>query len=323
MRDNPIQFAVVREDPSLEQIALERALRRHSKPSRPRALLIASGGCTAFFLAHRFPGIDLTLVDPNPAQLELVRRKLAMLEAGDVSARRRAFNVGDDDPAGLNQCGNFESLFRQLRAFLVEFVAPAEEIEAFFAGGDAALPRRWFASPYWPVAFELHFAAPLLEAMFTAAATRHAEPDSYPGYFRRAFERGLAQPDAATNPFLQHVLLGRYLAMPEQLERRPDARITLALRRIEDVADFSGFDLVSLSNVMDWMDDAAIATLARALCATLEPGAALLWRQLNNPVAHERRFEPAVRFDLALSERMLDAERSLFYSRVRVGFAGG
>ena len=86
MRDNPIQFAVVREDPRLEI----QVLRRH--PAR-RALLIASGGCTALTLASVWPNLGVTLLDPNPAQLDLVERKISALTREDDAARRRRFNV--------------------------------------------------------------------------------------------------------------------------------------------------------------------------------------------------------------------------------------
>ena len=68
MRDNPIQFAVVREDPRLDQEVFSRY------PAK-RPFLIASGGCTALTLQPLFPDAVFTLLDPNPAQLEHVRAK--------------------------------------------------------------------------------------------------------------------------------------------------------------------------------------------------------------------------------------------------------
>jgi hypothetical protein len=49
MRDNPVQFAFVREDPEIEASLVRRD---HSGS----ALLIASGGCTALSLQALFPG---------------------------------------------------------------------------------------------------------------------------------------------------------------------------------------------------------------------------------------------------------------------------
>ncbi|MHC4377285.1 MAG: DUF3419 family protein, partial [Planctomycetota bacterium] len=91
MQANPLQFAVVREDPRVEFAVLER------HPAR-RALLVASGGCTALALAARLPELELTLVDPNPAQLQWVERKVEGLASLHRAEGRRAFNVECDDP---------------------------------------------------------------------------------------------------------------------------------------------------------------------------------------------------------------------------------
>ena len=51
-----VQFAVVREDPRIE-----RALVEEHRPRR--ALLVASGGCTAMALRAWFPDLEVVLVD--------------------------------------------------------------------------------------------------------------------------------------------------------------------------------------------------------------------------------------------------------------------
>ncbi|MFG0319721.1 MAG: DUF3419 family protein [Planctomycetota bacterium JB042] len=316
MPGRTVQFAVVREDAEVDLEVLRRTKAR-------RALLVASGGCTAFEILSRADRTAVTLVDPNPAQLDLVERKLDALTALDPAARPARFNVGTDDPEGLCQCGNFEALFRQLRGFLHEFVAPPAAWSAFFAGDEAARPEAWFASPYWPVAFEIFFSDPLLETMFTPAATRHAEPGSYPAHFRGVFERGLLREDARANPFLHHALLGRYLAehappyLGRPIERR---RARLVQSSLEELDDFSEYDYVGLSNVMDWMERDAIDRLGERVARSLAPGAAVVWRQLNHPADLAPAFGPRIRFDDALSDALLDRDRSLFYDRVRVGF---
>jgi len=318
VRDNPVQFAVVREDPLIDLAVVERTAAR-------RALLPASGGCTAFELARRFPQIELTLIDPNPAQLALVQEKLQLLSGPASAARLAALNVGSDDPRGLNQRGNFESLFRQLRLFLEEFVVSCDELESWFDRGIAEEAQHWFASRYWNVAFQLCFSDALLEAMFTKAATQHAAPGSYPHYFRSAFERGLLRADARRNYFLHHVLLGRYLTAPGAYPSYVDAdlgdaHISLVQSGLEEIADFSPYDFVGLSNVLDWMPrDRSMAVLKR-LRSTLRPGAAVLWRQLNNEVRYEEALLPEVILDGSLSPALLDRDRSLFYNRVCVGF---
>ena len=72
MRDNKVQFAVVRED-----LMVEAELVRLTNANN--VLLIASGGCTALTLQALFPDLHITLFDFNSAQLERVREKMSAL----------------------------------------------------------------------------------------------------------------------------------------------------------------------------------------------------------------------------------------------------
>ena len=318
MRDNPLQFAVVREDP----LVVVDVLRR--RPAR-RALLVASGGCTALTLQAVFPDLELSLVDPNPAQLDHVRAKVEALELSDAKRKAR-FNVEDDDPRGLSECGNFESLFRGLREFLCDLVVDANEMQRLFEepGAIADAPALLFDHPCWPVAFETFFSDRLLETMFGPDATQHAERGSYPAYFRRAFERGLARDDAADNPFLHHVLLGRYLDRERSLPHfltRPAAehRFELVEGRLDDTVDLADFDLVDLSNVLDWMKPDDVRDLFRKVGTEMRPGSTIIWRQLNNDRVLEGELRGPFTFDPARQDDLLRRDRSLFYSSVHVG----
>jgi S-adenosylmethionine-diacylglycerol 3-amino-3-carboxypropyl transferase len=311
----PLKFAVVREDAGLECTLCERF--------RPAAVLtVASGGCTALTLAAQFPELQVTAFDFNPSQLAHVENKRRAAAAG----RLAALNVEDADPQGLNQCGAFEGLFRLLRQAITELVLPASELERLLDPGlppaeRQQLRQRLVASPYWPAVFTTAFNDGLLEAMFGPAATQHARPGSYPGYFQAVFERGLQAPAAARNPFLQHILLGRY--------RRDDApayvraagqalAVELVAGTLLEVPRLERFQLYNLSNVFDWSDDGLVAAWADALLAAAPRGSVILIRQLNNQRDLARFFAPGFRFDQALGAQLLAADRSLFYERVLV-----
>jgi S-adenosylmethionine:diacylglycerol 3-amino-3-carboxypropyl transferase len=310
-----LKFAVVREDAEVEAALVRRLGAR-------AVLLVASGGCTALTLAHRFEGLSITAFDFNPDQLAHVFRKAEAAARGDLAA----LNVDDPRPDGINQCGEFEALFRLLRTAIEELVG-RQEIPAWFADPDAeARSRRvqaWFGSRWWPAVFATVFNDPLLHAMFGPEATQHAAPGSYPGYFQRAFERGLRAEDGPRNPFLQHVLLGRYgLAdAPPYVHARRVPTIDLVHGGLKDVPDLGRFDLLSLSNVFDWSDDTVVAAWGARIAEAARPGATVLVRQLNN-----RReiapFFPGFRFDDALGASLLATDRSLFYERILVGFRG-
>jgi S-adenosylmethionine-diacylglycerol 3-amino-3-carboxypropyl transferase len=275
-----VKFAVVREDPELESELVRRTGAR-------AALTVASGGCTALTLCKKHPGLAVTAFDLAPHQLEHVTAKLAAVERDDHEALAR-----------LNQVGEFEGLFRQLKLFLEEL------------GGRG--------TKYWPVAFELFFSDALLHAMFGREATQHAEPGSYPRYFQRAFERGLDRPDAATNPFLQHVFEGRYREPPAYWGLR-SPRLELFLGSLETVPSLDRFQVYSLSNIFDWSKDDLVARWAALLKASAAPGSAVIIRQLNNRRDVPRFFEPEFVFDDVLGRELLARDRSLFYERILVG----
>ncbi len=304
-----LKFAVVREDPELESALVTR--------TDARALLtVASGGCTALALLARHPGLAVTAFDLNPTQLTHVREKEQLARDHDL----RALNVGDDHREGHNQRGEFEGLFRVLRRFCDEFVFERGERERYFSGSgfSSEIAARWAARRYWPAAFEVSFAEALLHAMFGPAATQHAERGSYPGYFQRAFERGLSRDDGPDNPFLQHVLLGHYLSPPPYVPLPERAHLSLVEGSLTDVRDLARFDVISLSNVFDWSDDSLVAQWAQHLAAHAKPGTRVLMRQLNNTRDLRRHFEPAFRFDDDLGAQLLAMDRSLFYNRVEV-----
>ena len=310
-----IKFAVVREDPDVEHTLCLRT-------KAERALVVASGGCTALTLAHRIAGLRVTAFDFSEAQLAHVEDKRGVVARVDL----RALNVGDDSPEGVNQCGEFESLFRTLRQFIQEMVAPGEAIARYFAASTPVEQRRalvdtWRSSPYWPVAFSLALHDALLHAMFGPAATQHAEPGSYPGYFQRAFERGLMRDDGPGNPFLAHVLLGQYLPghAPDYVHAARPLEVELVHGELPDVPDLARFDVVSLSNVFDWSDDALVARWASCL-RVLRPGSAIVIRQLNNRRDVRRLLSETFAFDGPLGDDLLSRDRSLFYERIEVGF---
>jgi S-adenosylmethionine-diacylglycerol 3-amino-3-carboxypropyl transferase len=285
----PLKFAIVREDPELETQLIERT-------GVKAALLVCSGGCTALTLARRFPSLAVTAFDVNPMQLEHLRQKAA---ASGAELER------------LNQAGEFEALFRVLRRMVEEFVAPPDAIAGYFRG---EAPFDWTRSRYWPAVFSTVFNDPLLHAMFGPDATQHAAPGSYPGYFQRAFERGLSRADGPHNPFLQHVFLGRFLAPPAYGEP-----VDVVLGSLPEVPSLERFGLFSLSNVFDWSADELAADWGARIDGAARPGAAVIIRQLNNR-REVARFFPHFRFDEELGARLLATDRSLFYERIVVGF---
>ncbi len=321
MVNNQVQFAVVREDPSIE-FALVKTV--HAR----KALLIASGGCVALSLKARFPDLQITLVDPNAAQLNLIEKKIQQLKHPQKNFKQ-IFNIGTPDPIGLNARGNFESLFRGLREFIFDLIWPYSKFYEFFQEpflkNNQYFARSLFSSKYWPVAFNMFFCDSFLNAIFGKKATQHATKGSYPLYFQKIFEKGLKAKSADKNYFLHHIFLGHYLDRRECLPLYLTNSILnfdfqFIHGTLEGVPDIERFDLISISNIMDWMSNTEIKSLSNLLRSKAKRGSALVFRQLNNFSNLNLFYEPEFKFDGPFGKRLLSQDRSLFYSKIGVGF---
>jgi len=314
MEANPIQFAVVREDPLVEKAVLAR------HPSK-QMLIIASGGCTALALKAWHPDLHITLLDPNPAALGIIRDKITALDTGVPLSR---FNVEDSSPDGLSQCGNFESLFRTFRRFIEELVLDRDALRQMFTEPDSFEDRRdeLLASPYWPIAFELVFSEPFLRTMFGDDALQYAPRGSYPAYFQERFEIGLRQPDGQNNPFLHHIFLGQYLseALPEFLNQRPEKLDFTWINGPLDKVHFRDFDFIGLSNILDWTPPMEAQKILARIKEESQAGTTVIWRQLNNQRPLPNQLKPDFVFDPLWEKQLHQADRSLFYSSIHVGY---
>lgn len=318
MKNNQLQFSVVREDSRIEERLIE-------KNKIENVLMICSGGCTALHLLAKFPDLSLTILDPNAAQISLVERKLALLNSTEPKETLLSqFNVDNSDKNGLNQCGNFESLFRNLRFFINEIIVDNNDWEAFFKGNkDGDFLDLVFSNPYWEVAFEIFFSDAHLKTMFGPDAIQHALPRSYPTYFRELFERGLKSENAKNNYFLHHVFTGKYLkhSIPEYLEHRSynTSNIKFLNGFFTDVTSLKGCQLINFSNIFDWMSDNETKKHLERIRKEADIGCFVIWRHLNNDKDYKELLAPNFEFNLSLEETELKSDRSLFYSKICIG----
>lgn len=317
VKRNPLQFSVVREDPEIERKVI---LSSNAK----EVLLIASGGCTALSLQAYFPHLKFTLVDPNPAQIQLIQEKMHTLKKASATERKASFNVENNALSGLNEGGNFESLFRSFRNFITEFILNAEELKDLLTqplNHASRVRSMLFEHKYWQVAFDLFFHHNFLEAMFGPEAVQHAPKGSYPQYFRKVIEHGLEKENRYCNYFIHHIFLGHYvdqeICLPYYLlAPAPEYRFEFINNTIDKVENFHSFDLVNLSNIFDWMDEDKIESLANRLNREMKPGARLLTRQLNNQKDFMQYFSGHFELLREESAELLASDRSLFYSQI-------
>lgn len=345
----PVRFAQVREDPALDREVVGRA----GAPAR--VLMVASGGCTSASLAASAPVSHLHLVDPNPSQLALARLKLHLLETAPPERRlavmgHRSMPDGERQAAvdsmlgslglradslgpsalvgrvGPDQAGRYERLFAALR----ETLRPqASELEALLSLADPGeQARRADVSTALgralDAAFERVMSLPNLLALFGAEATQNPR-ESFSRHFSRRTRWALETHPAAGNSFLWQMLLGRFAPGAEHEWLRAATpgrmpRVTWVTSPMAEAlrAEPAAWDVVHLSNILDWLSpEAARATLELAWSA-LRAGGWVIVRQLNSildiPALGDR-----FRWDAEAGAAMLARDRSFFYRAVHVG----
>jgi S-adenosylmethionine-diacylglycerol 3-amino-3-carboxypropyl transferase len=172
--------------------------------------------------------------------------------------------------------------------------------------------------------FDEVLALPNLVALFGEGATRNAvEPFSR--HFARRARHALATLPAADNPYLWLMLRGAlpqgspvpWLALPSPT-RFPEITSSIALMADELKEESSCFDLVHLSNILDWLSpEEAQRTLELARQA-LRPGGWVFIRQLNSsldiPAAG-----PGFAWDVDAARAMHARDRSFFYRALHLG----
>jgi S-adenosylmethionine-diacylglycerol 3-amino-3-carboxypropyl transferase len=222
--------------------------------------------------------------------------------------------------------GRYEECFAELQR---ELHAHRAELAAALRLSDPAEQARRVA-PATPLgrrldeALDSVMSLPNLVALFGEGATRNpVEPFSR--HFARRIRHCFATLPAATNPFLWQMLAGRYpeghpaewftLPSPARIPEITwqQAFMADALRERRDA-----FDVVHLSNILDWLSpEEATATLEVAARA-LRPGGQVVIRQLNSTLDIPGS-GPMFEWDEATARELHARDRSFFYRALHLG----
>ena len=237
----PVAFAQVREDPLLDLEAVA------AVGNSARVVMVASGGCTAAFLAGTGTIAELVLVDPNPAQLALTRLKLHLLshawreeralllghrsERGTgtrgprLAAAAEAAGVSLDElgprsmitGAGPDEAGRYEQVFSQFRTEM-RSRGQGAAVLSLFGMTDLEEQRAAVRAPAFAAALrdacDATFDQDILAKLFGAAATSHTRMP-FAEHFRERFHTGLSSVRAMDNPWMRSLLLGASAAAGE------------------------------------------------------------------------------------------------------------
>jgi S-adenosylmethionine-diacylglycerol 3-amino-3-carboxypropyl transferase len=356
-----ILFSQVREDWRTEWQVLDLLQQKQQGQTvQPlRALIVASGGCTALsLLAHPMLG-HINAIDSNIAQLHLLSLRAAALESlksqelftlvasssqADTSSSKTrlslyeaarsclqhhsstALTYWDEHTSqialGVNGCGRFEALFRELsQAFsdanLSPMTAPAEAI----------------ASALWPLIFDRVFERAKLATTFGEEAVRYSMDRSFSNHFATVFVAALSKPIWHDNYFLSQIFSEQYSAdQPLYLQPQMQQIIVDNLHKLRTThsafephlaaiaQSAERYDLIQFSNISDWMPLTDLNTMLHTAKQCLRPGGALIGRRLNGDHHLATEMAKVLEVDAAVSQDLLKNDRSFFYQEIVAGF---
>lgn len=313
-----IQFAAVREDPEIEWEVIQ-------KFDCKRVLLIGSGGCTGFHLKMKKGSLDVTFLDPNTFQLELIKDKIKVLNESSLDDIHNQFDVCSDNH-GLMSCGIFESFFKTFRSFIHAYIIDYNELRELFL--ESSEKQNWqkalFSNSYWPIAFDTIFNDTLLNEMFTTSATQFAVKGSYPQYFRQQIEAMFYEHDTSSNYFLHHIFLGHYFkeALPSYLQEKNEPFDFVFINDFIEKIDpelLATFDLIHLSNIYDWMPKEKASVMSDFLKKNMKVKSLVTIRQLNNKTDLKNLYFDSFQFHEEFEDLLLQNDRSGFYQQLNIG----
>ena len=227
---------------------------------------------------------------------------------------------------GPDHAGRYEDLFSKLRAALAEV---SDELTALLELRDPVEQSRR-ADPSTSLgraldeAFDSVMTLPNLIGLFGELATRNrCEPFSR--HFARRTRHALATFPAADNPYLWQMLQGRFspdivypwLRAPVP-ERMPEISCRVSGMAEALQGQTAAYDLVHLSNILDWLSPDEARSLLGHVWSALRPGGWTFIRQLNSSLdiqSLEARFQWEEGFADVLHER----DRSFFYRQLHPG----
>ncbi|CAM2905493.1 DUF3419 family protein [Legionella worsleiensis] len=339
----PVGFAQVREDPLLDVQVID-----HMNRPQTKVLMIASGGCTAALLATHPLISELTVVDPNLSQLALAQLKLHLLEHCSIEERlsilghqkmsvqdRRAWialrlhllgypedTLGDLDKvaeSGLDYCGRYEYLFRQLQLEIRHF---EPEIRAILSNSGNTISEH--LKEVLRESFKKVMTLDNLVALYGKDATQNPAMQFWEHFFCQTIS-ALNCPSAKNNPFLSQLLLGQFIHRPYEWLTKPKQSIFKKVKFLNHTLSETlntmndSYDFIHLSNALDWLNPHEAKEMLCAVVDKLNSGGMLILRQLNSTLDIPSLGGNQLEWQVKDGVDCLHQDRSFFYKRLLVG----
>lgn len=239
----------------------------------------------------------------------------------------------DDHPEligpGVIHIGKFENYFAKFRRYVLRFTHTPRIVRKLLEPKSAAEQRvfydRYWDNWRWRALFKIFFSRTLMGALGRDPAMfKYVEGNVGAVIMERA-RYGLAEIPVANNWFLDYIATGSYsppLRLPPYLreDNQPKLRRLLDRMRIvnDEIEAFlpqSGtkFSCFYLSDIFEYMDEAAATSLFNVIAAASTDGARLSCREMMVPRPPPTEPQGLFVRDDELSDRCHRSERAFFY----------
>lgn len=348
----PLLFAQVRED-SLLDIQL---IKSHFPEGKIDVAMIASGGCTAAALTSNSAINSLALVDANPSQLALTKLKLHLLQFPlkkrleilghkSIDAKLRQSMIEGimhalDIPLeifgeiifvsehGLDFVGRYERLFDEFRSQLQPYQGLIEDLFhlEIIEEQTKLIKKGSLLGDAIDATFQKVFSQDNLTMIFGQEATAN-RIQSFADHFVERIRKYLSNHLAKDSPYFAQLFLGRfynenfYPWLNIENAYLPD-NISFHHMHMNEFlanADKESYDLIHLSNILDWLKPEEAEKMLENTYKALKPGGAVIIRQLNSCLDF-KSYNNALRWEAKTSEEYHQEDRSFFYRELHVGF---
>ncbi|MFK8139309.1 MAG: DUF3419 family protein [Bdellovibrionales bacterium] len=303
----PLKFATQPEDPLAEKEII--------KENDIKSILgWASGGCNLLNLKAYFPDLNIVAFNDDLNETDHLKAKQSALKRKDYDL------LNDEHPGqeGLNQSGKYESLLRIFRRFFYEFIIKHEAFENCFWDGNEEQKKEIleniFSNPAWKRSFEMFFSKPTLESIIGGTWSE----DSCT-HVRENIELLLSRSDIKLNYILSQCFFSEYKddAKPHYLTKKGlDFDFPVLENHLKELSDFSKFELVSLGNYFDYLDEESIRSAVEFISSNSKPGQILIIRSLKDRMSSLSYLEKDFHIDRKRGDGLLKKDKSFLFSHM-------
>ncbi|HKA23376.1 MAG TPA: DUF3419 family protein [Candidatus Eisenbacteria bacterium] len=231
---------------------------------------------------------------------------------------------------GVIHTGKFERYFHTFRRLVLPLLHGPRTVAELCRLSDAEAQRAFYRQRWdgarWRLVFRLFFSRAVM-GRFGRDPAFFAQVEGPVGErILKRTEHALTEVPAATNPFLQYILTGKFplQALPEYLKAEHDEairsrldRVTVEPGSVDEIAR-RGFHAFNLSDIFEYMTPAEFERCYWSLLEKARRGARLVYWNMLVPRSGAARFPTRARRLGALSDDLHARDRAWFYTGFHV-----